>query len=86
MDWLAGHHGCLSDAIPIQYRGLRHISVSDRREWDNVRMSEQKKSLPAWLLGLIIAVAVFVVGLILFQVLGFGDDPSFETGVTLLLW
>ena len=49
-------------------------------------MSEQKKPLPAWLLGLIIAVLIFAIGLILFQVLGFGDDPSFETGVTLLLW
>lgn len=51
-----------------------------------VRMSEQRKPLPAWLLGLIIAVVVFGIGLILFQVLGFGDDPSFETAVTFLLW
>ena len=30
---------------------------------------------PPWLLGLIIAVVIFGVGLLVFQALGFGDDP-----------
>lgn len=38
-------------------------------------MSEFKRRLPAWLVGLLIAIVVFVVGLIVFQALGFGDDP-----------
>ncbi|MEA1902398.1 MAG: hypothetical protein U9N56_02610 [Actinomycetota bacterium] len=38
-------------------------------------MNRHKRQRPAWLIGLIIAIVVFGVGLVLFQVLGFGDDP-----------
>lgn len=34
--------------------------------------------MPAWLLGLIIAVVVFVAILLAFNALGFGDDPVVE--------
>jgi hypothetical protein len=39
-------------------------------------MSNEKRQLPAWLIGLILAILVFVVVLVLFNTLGFGDDPS----------
>jgi hypothetical protein len=43
-------------------------------------MSEEgKRKLPAWLLGLIIAVFVFAAVLLLFSALGFGDDPVVDS-------
>lgn len=36
------------------------------------------KRLPAWLLGLLIAIGVFVLVLVLLNLLGFGDDPVVE--------
>jgi thiol-disulfide isomerase/thioredoxin len=36
-----------------------------------------RKPLPAWLLGLLIAVVVSAIGLAIFTALGFGDDPTF---------
>lgn len=39
------------------------------------RDPDQKSSLPAWLLGLIIATVLFVIGFFVFGALGFGDDP-----------
>ncbi len=38
-------------------------------------MSE-KRQMPAWLVGLILAVVVFVIVLVIFNVMGFGDDPA----------
>jgi len=37
--------------------------------------TEAKRRLPAWLLGLIIAVVLFAIGVVIFQALGFGDNP-----------
>ena len=34
--------------------------------------------MPAWLLGLIIAVGLFVLALLALDLLGFGDDPVIE--------
>ena len=42
-------------------------------------MSESRR-LPPWLLGLIIAAVLFVVGVLIFGALGFGDDPVIDTG------
>ena len=39
-------------------------------------MSEEKSQLPPWLVGLILAVVVFVVVLVLLNALGYGDDPA----------
>jgi hypothetical protein len=33
------------------------------------------RRLPAWLLGLVIAVVVFIVVIVVMNVLGYGDDP-----------
>lgn len=38
-------------------------------------MAKHERKLPPWLLGLMIAVVVFVVALLALNVLGFGDDP-----------
>lgn len=35
-----------------------------------------------WLVGLLIAVAIFVVGLLIFAALGYGDDPVIDPGST----
>lgn len=40
-----------------------------------VGMSKERRSLPPWLLGLIIAAVVFLVVLVAINLLGFGDDP-----------
>jgi hypothetical protein len=39
-------------------------------------MSEYKKQLPPWLVGLILAVIVFAVVLVVLNALGYGDDPA----------
>jgi hypothetical protein len=38
-------------------------------------MSNEKRHLPPWLLGLIIAAVVFLAVLVIINLLGFGDDP-----------
>lgn len=35
-----------------------------------------KKKLPAWLVGLLIAIVVFAVVLVVANLLGYGDDPA----------
>ena len=40
--------------------------------------SQHKRSLPAWLIGLMIAIVIFGVGLLVINALGFGDDPTFD--------
>lgn len=43
-----------------------------------------RRQVPAWLLGLVIAGVLFGVGLIVFQALGFGDNPVLgDTAATL---
>jgi len=37
--------------------------------------NQAKRRIPAWLLGLIIAAVLFGIGVIVFQALGFGDNP-----------
>ncbi len=46
-------------------------------------MPEQKRKLPAWLVGLMIAAVVFAAVLLIFSALGFGDDPVVESVATL---
>lgn len=41
-------------------------------------MARHSKRVPAWVVGLIIAAVVFALVLIVFNVLGFGDDPVVE--------
>lgn len=41
-------------------------------------MARHNKPVPAWLMGLIIAAVVFALVLVVFNVLGFGDDPVVE--------
>lgn len=41
-------------------------------------MARHRKSIPAWIMGLIIAAVVFALVLVLFNLLGFGDDPVVE--------
>lgn len=47
-------------------------------------MARHQKKLPPWLLGLIIAVLVFAAVLVLFSLLGYGDDPVVESAGPLL--
>ncbi|MGH8870760.1 MAG: hypothetical protein ACRDWS_02150 [Acidimicrobiia bacterium] len=39
-------------------------------------MSDEKRQLPPWLLGLILAVVVSFIVLLVLDVLGYGDDPA----------
>ena len=52
---------------------------------DNDRMAEPKRPIPAWLLGLIIAAIVFAIGFLLFQTLGFGDNPVIGNATSSIL-
>lgn len=52
---------------------------------DPTRESDERQ-LPAWLLGLIIAVVLFVIGIFVFGALGFGDNPVLEEGSIPALW
>ena len=45
---------------------------------ENDRMAEHRRPIPSWLLGLMIAVVVFAIGVLLFQALGFGDNPVID--------
>ncbi len=38
-------------------------------------MAKHRKRFPAWLLGLVLSVFIFAIALLLFSLLGFGDDP-----------
>jgi hypothetical protein len=38
-------------------------------------VGKHKRKMPPWLVGLLIAIVVFVVALIAIDLLGFGDDP-----------
>lgn len=39
-------------------------------------MSDEKRRVPPWLAGLILAVIVFAVVLVVLNALGYGDDPG----------
>lgn len=41
-----------------------------------------KKQMAPWLLGLLIAAAIFVVGLLVLTALGYGDDPVIDPDTT----
>lgn len=41
-------------------------------------MAKHKKRMPAWVLGLVIAVVIFALVLVVFAGLGIGDDPVIE--------
>ena len=43
-------------------------------------VADQKRQMPAWLLGMIIAAVLFAIGVVVFQALGFGDNPVLESG------
>ena len=42
-------------------------------------MARPAPKSPAWLLGLIVAVVVFIVVILVFNALGYGDDPVVES-------
>ena len=41
-------------------------------------MARHNKPIPPWVMGLIIAAVVFALALVVFNLLGFGDDPVVE--------
>jgi len=41
-------------------------------------MARHRNRMPAWVLGLVLAAAVFAIALLVFSALGFGDDPVVE--------
>lgn len=45
-------------------------------------MPKQRRPLPAWLLGLIFAAVIFLIGVAVFSALGFGDNPVLESGLS----
>jgi hypothetical protein len=42
-------------------------------------MARHRKKMPAWLLGLIVALVIFAAMLLVANALGFGDDPVLES-------
>lgn len=47
-------------------------------------MAQHKEKLSPWLVGLIIAIFIFVAVLVVFAALGFGDDPVIESAGALI--
>jgi hypothetical protein len=47
-------------------------------------MAEPRRQLPAWLVGFILAVVIFVVTLLVLDAFGYGDDPVIEGGLFLV--
>ena len=50
---------------------------------DEAGAAPEKRRLPAWLLGLVIAAVIFVLVLLVLQALGFGDDPVLDGAIGL---
>ncbi len=44
----------------------------------NGKHESEPRKLPPWFLGLLIAAVLFTIALIVFQALGFGDDPVLD--------
>lgn len=42
-------------------------------------MAKHRRKIPPWLVGLSIAIVVFIAVLVAFNILGFGDDPALES-------
>jgi hypothetical protein len=42
-------------------------------------MTDTERRMPAWILGLLIAIVVFAVVVATFSLLGIGDDPVIES-------
>jgi hypothetical protein len=42
-------------------------------------MSDERRQPPPWLMGLILALILFVVVLVVLNLLGYGDDPALGT-------
>jgi hypothetical protein len=42
-------------------------------------MPDRERRMPAWVLGLLIAILVFAVVMVAFSLLGIGDDPVIES-------
>ena len=59
----------------------RRRRAAPEHERDKTRV---KRPIPAWALGLIIAAVLFGIGIIVFQALGFGDDPVLGDAVATL--
>lgn len=49
------------------------------RSGHNGAMAKHRKRMPAWLVGLILAVIVFVAVLVAINALGYGDNPVLES-------
>ena len=47
---------------------------------------KHKRQLPAWLVGMVIAAVVFVVVLLVFRALGFGDNPVVDGYLDVLIF
>lgn len=50
-----------------------------------MRRPNGDKSLPPWLLGLLLAVVIFAATLFLLDYLGYGDDPVIDSSAVALL-
>ena len=42
-------------------------------------MAGERRKLPAWLVGLILAAVIFAAVFLILNILGFGDDPVVES-------
>ena len=52
---------------------------------ENGRVRQLLRSVPPWLIGLLIAQAIFLIGYFVFRALGFGDDPVIGEAAGLLI-
>jgi hypothetical protein len=46
------------------------------------RNERRRRRVPDWLVGLILAIVLFVAGFLLLRAMGAGDDPGFDSGVS----
>ncbi len=61
-----------------RYGRADRVSSQFEQQWPY--MADPKRQMPAWLMGMIIAAVLFVIGVLIFQALGFGDNPVLESG------
>lgn len=49
---------------------------------ENDVVQQQKRPVPAWLLGFFLAAVIFALALLLLDFFGYGDDPVIEEGAS----
>ncbi len=77
--------GQLPGLVSLASRSHEPLARCQTPERPQCRPMTDKRKLPPWLIGLLIAVVAFVIGALVVATLGYGDDPVIDPGASGLL-